>query len=522
MNDSEKWLLSCQICNDLCKRAVSVKCCGARACRACATKKVTSSRFCWNVCCRVPLTTDALQNDDDLRTGVEHVKANKPIPSHILLKLKGIKQEEGIKSEPTSPIKVEPKESSNDNIGSDGNNVKHIDEINIKKEPNSDHKEIKNPQAVTSKDNLEFSSKVEKRWHCGKIYEVHTDRYLESENCDDEEIQTWTEKELEGKSLLPSRKEKYYKSRVVPIRKEGFRSKVGQLSCDNFEQNVNKFILGLNQKKGQTPVSWVRKMVAENRLTIKIKDGKYKSLWAFQIKIEEFNISTTAVHQRIGKAMHSVFRYVAMKLAFHLHMLPFDGDEDQLETRLRKMPRFNILDPELEKKVDFVGKETIIRGREVHNRRWDHVFNFDRHQKRVRERKRQVCSEIAKIRKNDDRQTESQSNEPQQNYQQEQHDYQQSNNSKDYQQPNFYQPQNYQDPNNYLGIYLAYNPSKYSKIFSNYQHQQQNYQQEQHDYQQSNNSKDYQQPNFYQPQNYQDPNNYQQHTYNPSKYFKTK
>ena len=103
---------------------------------------------------------------------------------------------------------------------------------------------------MTSKDNLEFSSKVEKRWHCGKIYEVHTDRYLESGNCDDEEIQTWTEKELEGKSLSQSRKEKHYKSRVVPIRKEGFRSKVGQLSCDNFEQNVNKFILGLNQKKG--------------------------------------------------------------------------------------------------------------------------------------------------------------------------------------------------------------------------------------------------------------------------------
>ena len=46
-------------------------------------------------------------------------------------------------------------------------------------------------------------------------------------------------------------------------------------------------------------------------------------------------------------------------------MLPFDGDEDQLETRLRKMPRFNILDPELEKKVDFVGKETIIRGKYI-------------------------------------------------------------------------------------------------------------------------------------------------------------
>jgi len=504
MNDSEKWLLSCQICNDLCKRAVSVKCCGARACRARATKKVTSSRFCWNVCCRVPLTTDALQNDDDLRTGVEHVKANKPIPSHILLKLKGIKQEEGIKSEPTSPIKVEPKESSNDKIGSDGNNVKHIDEINIKKEPNSDHKETKNPQAVTSKDNLEFSSKVEKRWHCGKIYEVHTDRYLESENCDDEEIQTWTEKELEGKSLFQSRKEKYYKSRVVPTRKNKFQSRVGQLSCDNFEQNVDNFISG-----EVDPSRWVRKMVKKNRLTMKTKEGKYESLQAFKIKIEEYNISSTAVHYGIGKARRSAFRYVAMKLAFHLHVLPFDGDEDQLETRLgkyvrsdnSKMPLSYILDPELEKKAVFVGKGTIYIGGRIIDCGRTPAKNF---------------------RKNDDRQTESQSNEPQQNYQQEQHDYQQSNNSKDYQQPNFYQPQNYNDPNNYLGIYLAYNPSKYSKIFSNYQHQQQNYQQEQHDYQQSNNSKDYQQPNFYQPQNHQDPNNYQQHTYNPSKYFKTK
>lgn len=89
MSEEEKLLVSCQICMDVCKRAVSVKCCDARACRACATKKVTSSRFCWNNACKIPMNTEALQNDEDVRCAVEHFKAGRSIPTHIFLKLKG-------------------------------------------------------------------------------------------------------------------------------------------------------------------------------------------------------------------------------------------------------------------------------------------------------------------------------------------------------------------------------------------------------------------------------------------------
>jgi len=35
------------------------------------------------------MNTDALQNDEDVRCAVEHFKAGRSIPTHILLKLKG-------------------------------------------------------------------------------------------------------------------------------------------------------------------------------------------------------------------------------------------------------------------------------------------------------------------------------------------------------------------------------------------------------------------------------------------------
>jgi len=87
MSEKEKMLISCQICKDVCKRGVSVKCCGTRACRACATKQVTSNRFCWNNACRVPMKTDDLVNDESLRTAVNNVKAGLPIPEEILKQL---------------------------------------------------------------------------------------------------------------------------------------------------------------------------------------------------------------------------------------------------------------------------------------------------------------------------------------------------------------------------------------------------------------------------------------------------
>jgi hypothetical protein len=46
---SAKEALACGVCGEMCKRGVSLPCCGAQACRACATKqvieKITNSPF---------------------------------------------------------------------------------------------------------------------------------------------------------------------------------------------------------------------------------------------------------------------------------------------------------------------------------------------------------------------------------------------------------------------------------------------------------------------------------------------
>jgi len=70
-------ILKCQLCHEICKKGAHMKCCGARACRACAFKKITSSRTCWS-CSKTGLTTTQdLVNDDVLRKAVEYFNDHK-------------------------------------------------------------------------------------------------------------------------------------------------------------------------------------------------------------------------------------------------------------------------------------------------------------------------------------------------------------------------------------------------------------------------------------------------------------
>jgi len=61
--------LACGICTQLCKRGAKLLCCGAIACRACATKTITRDKKCW-LCGKEALSKD-LVNDDELRGMVD-------------------------------------------------------------------------------------------------------------------------------------------------------------------------------------------------------------------------------------------------------------------------------------------------------------------------------------------------------------------------------------------------------------------------------------------------------------------
>merc|ERR1711997_1156946 len=65
----------CSVCEEICKRAVSMSCCGKAACRACAVKKLTAKRECWiESCSAIGKSSDELENDDLVREAIEHFK----------------------------------------------------------------------------------------------------------------------------------------------------------------------------------------------------------------------------------------------------------------------------------------------------------------------------------------------------------------------------------------------------------------------------------------------------------------
>jgi len=68
-------LLKCSVCEEICKRGISMSCCGTAACRGCAVKKLTAKRECWiETCAAIGVSSDKLENDELLRTAVEHFK----------------------------------------------------------------------------------------------------------------------------------------------------------------------------------------------------------------------------------------------------------------------------------------------------------------------------------------------------------------------------------------------------------------------------------------------------------------
>merc|ERR1740123_1158151 len=106
--------LLCTVCDEVCKRGAQMKCCGARACRACAVLKINKNKKCWNdECGQEDITAvNDLQNDDLLRKAVEYFNKNgKMNPAHekALKKTKDGKvqgKKDGEKKEKKAPVDV--------------------------------------------------------------------------------------------------------------------------------------------------------------------------------------------------------------------------------------------------------------------------------------------------------------------------------------------------------------------------------------------------------------------------------
>lgn len=66
--------VNCGVCGDVCKRGVKVTCCQARACRNCAVKHITKNKSCWKSACTKVVSTDVVENDEDLRALVDSLE----------------------------------------------------------------------------------------------------------------------------------------------------------------------------------------------------------------------------------------------------------------------------------------------------------------------------------------------------------------------------------------------------------------------------------------------------------------
>jgi len=87
-------LLKCVVCQEICKRGVTMPCCGVAACRGCATKKITGSRGCWMECCgQAGVKTEELVNDMVLREAIDGFKKDGVVNEELAREIKDKRDE---------------------------------------------------------------------------------------------------------------------------------------------------------------------------------------------------------------------------------------------------------------------------------------------------------------------------------------------------------------------------------------------------------------------------------------------
>jgi len=83
-------LVSCDVCDKPCQRAVSLPCCQSQACRACAVKFITSNRVCWG--CGEEAATLHLKIEAALREAVKTVASKGALEDSVRIELEERKQ----------------------------------------------------------------------------------------------------------------------------------------------------------------------------------------------------------------------------------------------------------------------------------------------------------------------------------------------------------------------------------------------------------------------------------------------
>jgi len=77
--------VKCCLCEAICKRGVTMPCCGSAACRGCAVKKITVKRGCWIEDCGKPgVTSEELVNDEELREAVKYFQENGTLTNDLV------------------------------------------------------------------------------------------------------------------------------------------------------------------------------------------------------------------------------------------------------------------------------------------------------------------------------------------------------------------------------------------------------------------------------------------------------
>ena len=78
---SQTPLVSCDICQNICRRAVSLPCCQSQACRACAVKGITTYKSCWG--CQKSAVTSDLKIELGLREAVKVISSGRLLEARV-------------------------------------------------------------------------------------------------------------------------------------------------------------------------------------------------------------------------------------------------------------------------------------------------------------------------------------------------------------------------------------------------------------------------------------------------------
>jgi len=113
-----KLLLTCSLCDLICKRGVILPCCGlsSKACRNCAVKRITETRQCW-ACGESDVTPSELINSLELREACKQYEDTGKLEDHLVQKLKSVDERmiEKLKNKHLRKVKLET-ESERDDI----------------------------------------------------------------------------------------------------------------------------------------------------------------------------------------------------------------------------------------------------------------------------------------------------------------------------------------------------------------------------------------------------------------------